>query len=426
MQQLSGLPQTFPFLPPAATAAGSDKATSEPSDAVDDGIELQRRCLTFSCHSRAKPLTSRGEMSMSAKPLSHRSVILTCCHCFLPAVICGIVAMTSEAAKAVADQSTPVAGIKNEAARDAEVIHVRYPNGRVKIERHVAINAVGRYVNHGDWRKWDATGSLVAAGQYDSGLRVGPWTQWFQRNDAPVLRTAPFDQFESPFVSRANFLNDEMDGEWIISDVRGRKCSRITFKDGKRNGPATLWLHDGRVFRNGCFLHGLPVGEFWELGSDAALTKTASYVAGAQIVNKVTHFPDGQHRHIEATCLVSTVREVAPDDFSGLRFAKYAAQEEDVLHGSWKSWYSNGQVQCEGNYDRGREAGMFVWWHANGTQAVHGHFVNGQPDGFWTWWHPNGEKAAQTRFAGGEVMNCVPLPTSSVLQKAGSQGRKSL
>jgi hypothetical protein len=69
-----------------------------------------------------------------------------------------------------------------------EVIRERYPDGVVKIEREVTMDAGGNYVNHGAWRMWKRTGELVAEGHYELGKRVGPWTRTFDRDDAAVFK----------------------------------------------------------------------------------------------------------------------------------------------------------------------------------------------------------------------------------------------
>ena len=86
-----------------------------------------------------------------------------------------------------------------------ETIRERFPDGRLKIEREVTTDSAGNYVNHGTWRMWDAGGDLVAEGRYEMGRRTGHWMRRFHRDEAAVLSTAPFDQFEAPFVAKATF-----------------------------------------------------------------------------------------------------------------------------------------------------------------------------------------------------------------------------
>jgi antitoxin component YwqK of YwqJK toxin-antitoxin module len=259
-------------------------------------------------------------------------------------------------------------------------------------------------VNDGACRQWSRNGMLIAEGRFARGKHVGRWTRWLTREDVEVLASAPFDQFDAPFVSRANFVDGQMEGEWTIDDARGRKCSRVTLKGGDRAGPATLWLPDGKILREINFVNGLPSGDLRELNQVGELNSVGSYVDGHQIVNKLSRFPENELKYTEATLLSAATTVVERDDFWQGTFAKYAIQEKQLRHGLWRSWYSNGQLQCEGNYRYGRESGSFTWWHANGTQAVEGRFVDGRPDGDWKWWHGNGQKAAEVAFNRGAVV----------------------
>jgi antitoxin component YwqK of YwqJK toxin-antitoxin module len=292
----------------------------------------------------------------------------------------------------------------NKPAAHTKLIQERFSDGRLKIERKVTVDSDGNFVNDGAWRQWNEAGRLLAEGRYADGKRVGQWARWLDRDDAELLATAPFDQFQAPFVSRANFAGGQMDGEWTIADARGRKCSRVTLKSGVRVGTATLWLPDGKIFRDINFINGLPSGDLRELGSDGELKTVASYVDGQQVVNKLSRFPESELKQIESTWLTAASSAFERDDFWHVTFAKFTVQERQLRHGAWKTWYSNGQLQCEGNYEYGRESGTFTWWHANGTQAVEGHFVDGRPDREWNWWYTNGQKAAEVKFNRGAVV----------------------
>jgi antitoxin component YwqK of YwqJK toxin-antitoxin module len=292
----------------------------------------------------------------------------------------------------------------SEPASPKEVIRERYPDGRVKIEREVTIDADGNYVNHGAWRMWNPAGKLIAEGSYSMGRRWGEWTRWLAREDAALLSAAPFDKFESPFVSRVHFVDDRMDGDWTIEDAAGRACSRVTLKNGRRNGPALQWLPDGRTYREASFRNALPEGELRELDAEGQIKTVATYVGGQQLLTKVSYFPDSEKKQLEFECLGATIIEAAPDDFWQSRFAQYEIRDELLRHGTWKSWYSNGQLELEGYYQHNRESGNFTWWHAHGQEAVRGSYIDGQPDGTWTWWYANGQKAAEGQFAHGTRM----------------------
>jgi antitoxin component YwqK of YwqJK toxin-antitoxin module len=284
------------------------------------------------------------------------------------------------------------------------MIQERYSDGRLKIEREVTVDSDGNFVNDGAWRQWNEAGKLIAEGRYAGGKHDSRWTRWLDSDDADVFSTPAFDQFQAPFLSRANFVDGQMDGEWTISDARGRKCSLVTLKHGVRAGPATLWLPDGKIFCDINFVSDRPSGDLRELATNGELKTVASYVDGHQVVNKLTRFPESDLKQVESTWLTAATTIVDRDDFWHVSFAKFRAQEKQVRHGPWKSWYCNGQLQCQGNYQFGRETGTFTWWHANGTQAVEGQFVDGRPDGDWTWWYANGQKAAEVQINRGAVV----------------------
>lgn len=285
-----------------------------------------------------------------------------------------------------------------------EVVRERFPDGRVRIERDVTVDADGNYVNHGAWRMWDEAGKLIAVGRFEMGRRSGEWTRIWNRGEAALLDQSPFDQYAAPFTSLATFVAGELDGDWTIVDAQDRKCSCVAFRHGKRDGKATLWQADGQVCREATFRNGVAVGDVRERGADARLATVAMYIDGHQLVNKVTNFSGTDRKKSEASFFAATVSEASPDDFWQLRFAEYTARGETIRHGTWKTWYEGGQVESEGVYEFDRENGKFTWWHANGQPAVEGQFVDGQEDGTWVWWHANGQKAAVGSYHYGKLV----------------------
>lgn len=276
---------------------------------------------------------------------------------------------------------------------EVEVIRERYPNRQVKIEREVATDSQGNYVNHGTWKMWSETGKLMAEGRYNMGERVGVWTRWHQRNDSASLREYPFSRFKSPFVSQATFVEGHVDGDWIIFDTNQEKCCQITVENGVRNGQATIWLPGGAIYRQAIYEENLPVGDVEQLGRDGTLETVATYVDGRRAITKVTYFDGTKDKKTEAHYLGAKLTVTSPDDFWNAKFAEYETEGKQVRHGAWKTWYSNGQVKLEGFYRWDKELGTFTWWHPNGQRAVVGQYVDGLQHGEWVWWHPNGQKA---------------------------------
>lgn len=285
---------------------------------------------------------------------------------------------------------------------EVETIRERYPNRSVKIEREVTQDEQGNYVNHGSWKMWDERGNLVAEGRYEMGAKTGRWTRWHRRGDSPLFNTLPFSQGYEPYVAQATFENDLLHGDWTIYDSKQRPLSRISFANGERHGPATLWLPSGQVVRQANYLHGDLDGEISEMGKDGKLSKTAVYQQGRRLAEKVTYFKGSRARQTEATYLFAKLVPKTKDNFWDARFAEYEPLGNDERHGPWTTWYENGQVQIQGEYRHDQPVGQFTWWHPNGQKYAQGEYVDGRQHGVWHWWHRNGQKWTEGEYRNGE------------------------
>jgi len=284
----------------------------------------------------------------------------------------------------------------------AEVFTERYPNGNVRIQRDVTLDGEGNYVNHGSWKMWGPEGTVVAEGQYDMGKRIGNWTRWIDRNQAPLLQQAPFNRFKSPFLSQATFVNGQMDGEWMITDSDQRKCCQISIKMGKRNGLKITWLSNGKILSQESFKNGVPVGDVLQLNPETGEPKrVATYLQGRRIVTKTTNFRRSKQQQSREMFLAPTRIVKTPDDFWNVRFAQYGEEGESLRHGLSQHWHPNGQLAFSGQYDHDKRVGNFTYWYANGHKASGGAFRNDQLDGPWVWWHENGQKAAIGQYRDG-------------------------
>src|SRR3954468_7904634 len=58
---------------------------------------------------------------------------------------------------------------------------------------------------------------------------------------------------------------------------------------------------------------------------------------------------------------------------------EYAVSKTDnsIISGKYKSYYENGKLMVEGNFDDGEKSGSFTEYHENGTPARRFNYVNG-------------------------------------------------
>jgi antitoxin component YwqK of YwqJK toxin-antitoxin module len=289
------------------------------------------------------------------------------------------------------------------AAGGIEVVRDRYPDGKTKIERQVVLDLTGNYVNHGEWKHLNPKGGVIAQGHFEMGKRLGPWMNWHGPREAPVLNIYPFNKFKPPFRSQANFVDDQMDGEWLIVDSAERKCMQISLSGGKRNGTTTVWLPNGNVFSQATYDQGMRVGDVMEADQKGQLQRVATYIEGRSLSTK-TAKGRGKHKKSEEQFLGAPTVQKVKDDFWTLTLAEYVAEGEPVRHGPSTIWFDNGQLQQQGYYQYGKKAGTFTFYYENGQVAASGDYKDDLPDGMWVWSHGNGQKATVGEYrAGREV-----------------------
>lgn len=286
-----------------------------------------------------------------------------------------------------------------------EVFVERYPDGTIKVEREVTLDDEGNYVNHGPWRMWNQAGKLVAEGSFEYGSRSSIWTRWHDRNDSKLLSQAPFNRFSTPFISQVNFDQGVMDGEWSIFDSQQRRCCQISLYRGKRHGTTLFWLPDGTVLQQATFDQGVPTGDVLQLDARSGkLAQAKNYLDGRQRITRKTTHRRGKQK-FEGNYLAPPSMQTVKDDFWTLTFAKYEPQGEELRHGKWQEWYSNGQLKMSGQYDRDKKVGQFTYWHSNGQKATEGYYEAGKHDGTWVWWHQNGQKSVTGSFEDGMLID---------------------
>jgi antitoxin component YwqK of YwqJK toxin-antitoxin module len=286
---------------------------------------------------------------------------------------------------------------------EVEMVRERYPDGNVHIERQMTLDNDGNYVNHGAWKMFAPNGDVMAEGQYHFGRRVGLWTRWQARSDAPLFNDPAFRGFKPPFMSQANFTDGVMDGEWLIIDANDRKVSQISLRNGQRHGLAITWLPNGTTYSQATYENGMQVGDLLELDrKNHKLAQSATFVDGRKVISKIDYYRGNkQQKKSEIVYLSPATTLETPDEFWNVRFAKYATEGKNLRHGVAKAWYPNGKLEQEGTYQYGKKSGTFTFWHENGQVAATGEYRDDMAEGQWVWWHENGQKSAFGRYQDG-------------------------
>lgn len=80
---------------------------------------------------------------------------------------------------------------------------------------------------------------------------------------------------------------------------------------------------------------------------------------------------------------------------------------DGLLHGKYKTWYLNGQQECECNCFRNRIEGDYKSWYENGQIMEHSIYLDGLKDGISKQWDMNGEMGYNRLYIKGESISPV-------------------
>jgi uncharacterized protein len=287
-----------------------------------------------------------------------------------------------------------------------ELIKERYPSGAIKVEREVTQDADGNYLLHGAWRQYDDQGRLMAEGRYVRNRKDGLWRRFYRAGETPLLGTAPYKEFEAPFVSQATFRSGTLQGKWTIADAKQRKVHDVEFADGQRHGRATWYFPTGAVLLQANYVRGRIHGDVVKFSSDAQVVAEEQYDDGRQQGTR-TEFYDTNKKvkktetgYLHAPLVISKL-----DDFDAGTLAAFETRGDDEKHGSFQAWHENGQVAKRGEFRYGLPVGKVTHWFANGQKQMEGQYIDGRQHGTWTWWHENGQKAVTGEYRDGTAVN---------------------
>lgn len=276
-------------------------------------------------------------------------------------------------------------------AATAELLQQRFPDGKLQVERYVAEDSEGNLVFNGPYKEYNANGTVIRTGSFSMGKKEGVWTQTISASQLQALTITVDPGFRAPFKSEANFIADELHGDWTISDAAGNLVLVWQFDLGKRHGVSTWFNSRHQPTREITYVANVPSGPAAELREGQAEPRRVDYEDGRVVHTKVSWYSRGKKRS-EETLLVPAGRQIVSHDWWNSAVTSENVPGEPMRHGTFIAWYPDGKKMMEGNFHKGEAMGEFKWWHQNGQELAQGAFENGKRTGHWVWWHSDGLK----------------------------------
>lgn len=293
--------------------------------------------------------------------------------------------------------------VPSERARESknirrEQVVENYPDGKPRLLRTVALDREGNYYNDGPWVVKDRDGEVVAAGTYRKGVMQGQWARRHTTAEGGMFAEKPFTSYQGPFDSMANFKAGKLDGQWIVYDRAKRSIFEIGYEDGKRNGLATWFYPDTTKMRQATFKQGVLDGEVSEWDEEGRLVSKEFYTDGRKLIRNTSFYRPKVPKE-ESYYLDVKLRQNGLDNWWDAKPAPYLASGKRIQNGQARAWYSNRQLQYQGQFRDDKPVGRFFWWHENGNRSTVGQFNRaGDREGRWIWWHDNGMKSIEGNY----------------------------
>jgi len=296
---------------------------------------------------------------------------------------------------------TAVKSTESVTSKASELLQQRFENGKVSIERYVTEDAEGDLVNHGPYKEYDASGTLIRSGSYAFGKLDGKWVQTISPERAQALSTKMDPGFRPPFRSEATFIDGQLQGDWTVSDSKGNPVFVWQFEMGKRENVST-WFDSRRTpVLETMYADGAPNGPSTQAVPGQREPKRIVYDKGRIVQPKTNWHERGKKRSEETLLAPAANRLVAHDWWASNVVSEPLHGGIAVREGLYTAWHPNGQKSIEGNFSSGTPNGEFERWYTNGQLESKGYFQEGVPLGEWVYYHPNGMKLMQGSYENG-------------------------
>jgi antitoxin component YwqK of YwqJK toxin-antitoxin module len=328
----------------------------------------------------------------------------------------------------------------------------------------------GKYLNEkpdGKWTYWFENGKIEAECNFVNGLEEGQWS-WYNEKGIKI--------------KSGGYHNGRYHGKWMFYSERGDLLEEYIFTDNRKQGPSTTFYESGIKSSEGNYERDLPQGKWTFWYENKNKMTEGEFAAGEKSGIWKTYFDDGNLKS-ETDFKGSTAYTISLLDKKGKQLVKNGngsfsdyyeggqkSTEGSVKNGlpdgpwSWwykdgklkdqgiyqegnyklltgfdpegqimvrngngyyKSYYENGVIESESNYQNGKPEGLKVTRNESGTvleEANYHHgkydgefkgynetgelytqgiFKNDSQEGVWTWFHLNGKKEAEVTFVNG-------------------------
>ncbi len=255
-----------------------------------------------------------------------------------------------------------------------------FPNGRMKIETHLIEGmadihdlAQATWVFEGASKVWDDQGNLIAEFSYEKGLLHNP-AQYFFPN-GQLQKMIPYRQ-------------GEIHGMLQVFDEHGNLLEEIPHVNGEKEGSATAFWTPKHLLSKEFYEHGRLIHASYYAPDGTSIAeindgqgKQAQFKEGQ--LYALIHFscgiPEGDVELFYSNGTLKCSYVVKDGKKNGEEWEYYLSEKgqrpmpklclhwnEDRIQGQVKTWYSNGQIESQREFNGSKKQGVCFAWYKNG------------------------------------------------------------
>lgn len=217
----------------------------------------------------------------------------------------------------------------------------------------------------GEWVSYHQNGTLREKGNMISGMKEGLFTTL---ND------------EGKMISKVNYSKDKMDGEAIYFYENGNPLKKIQYDKGEKNGLSTEYAENGNASSITTYKNN-------------RIVSVKFYNTTNQQLIREKELTDKKNNNLllynEVGCLTGEINCTREGVYNGSRTkyflnGKVASMSNYVMglqEGEEKTYYNNGQIQTQYQYEKDKLVNTYKRYHYNGKLSETGMYVDGMVQG---------------------------------------------
>ncbi len=187
-------------------------------------------------------------------------------------------------------------------------------------------------------------------------------------------------------------------GRWYTFYENGNLKTEVTYRDDLKNGYLKEYAENGDLMKITKYTDDLVQTEAAEIQKlevqneyypDGKIKISAMFRNGIPEGIKREYSADG---NIEKAYLYQ----------NGLIIGEGIVKDDGNREGYWKDFYPDGSLKAEGNYENGKQTGIWKYYHQNGKIEQTGKFSKqGKLDGTWKWYFDSGQLLKEESYRNG-------------------------